>query len=201
MDKELLLKVEIPNFIKEVKIASARRATYFKLGMKLPKKYQDKTKFGYKYFGANKVLYNLASKELVVKNIRVAGKPRFHSINGNECISGYSTPFARNALFRGVKDYFTPFFEGKGYKILDYPIMVRFTIYDFLKVTKNIEKVKTQDLDNLHLIYKKNILDILTLTGIIVDDNLNFLRKIEEEFIPIADSKDNKLVIEIYKYE
>lgn len=186
----ILYKVEIPNYIKYVQLSKQRRAKFFKKGQKIPKKYLHNEEFF--NFNSKGILVNVQDDSKIIANPRVAGTPRFKKIRGNDIWSGMDH-FLRAKIARDLKNYFKDIYKENNLKPLkrdDYPIGVLLEFYDIINE-------ETQDIDNLSLIYRKCSLD--ALKGIIEDDKPIYLQEIPCSFIPIDDTRNNKLVITIYK--
>lgn len=73
-----ILIVKIPEFKTKFEISHSRRAKYYKPGDKIPKKYQNPEYYGFR----NNYLCELPMVVKVVKNTRVAGTPKYWTLNG-----------------------------------------------------------------------------------------------------------------------
>ena len=208
MEKELL-KIEIPDFITKIKTANARKAIYYeKSGKHVPTESKlkhitplGKCKYEWlsKYIGTRHkiVLCDIKTKEPLVKNSRSAGTPRYLVIKGNTIYAGIGGFINRMIIINGIKNDFRQYFKGNS-KIINYPIYLVFTMYDELNLKTTKSKSKSQDLDNRLSIYIKASQDLMKEVGIIIDDDLSYIRKTTYEFI---ESKKRKLVITGYKYD
>lgn len=201
---DLIFTIEVPDFITQIKLCEARRPIYYeKEGGKykvppsklkhIGKKYEWKLhKIGSKV----KTLFTDIKTGLpIIKNSRVAGKPKFKMIKGNDFYSGFGSPHQRIMVITAIKDNFKKYFKGK--EVKDFPIRLEFIIYNELNVKTSKGKHQTADLDNLFYPYVKSGQDLMKTMGIIPDDNLMYIRKSSCEFI---ESVDKKLVINAYKY-
>lgn len=202
--RKLFAEVTIPNFILEVKLSESRRTKYFSVGAKVPKKYLDKSKYGYKsgFPGVNKrvsFLYELKSGERIIANPRIAGTPKIMRINGNHFYAGFASYMIRDKIVDTIKTSLTPYFNAtwwNGKKLeanllkTHYPLYLEFQYHE---VRKN-----AQDIDNKRYIYEKCTLDLLQLLGIIPNDNVDYITKLSSEFFEVPEPNKRKLVIRFY---
>lgn len=84
--KELVVTIENPK--EHFPVSKSRRAKYFKINDPLPKKYQNKNFIFKKYNSGELRLYNVDNQEFVIKNNKVAGKPKLWKVNGQELYNG-----------------------------------------------------------------------------------------------------------------
>lgn len=202
---DLIFQIEIPNFITQIQVSKQRKAVYYEFNN--PKTMVPKSKLKYlgtKFFWklyktpSGKIKNYLHDKngDLVLKNPRVAGKPKFVQIKGNDFYSGFSTPHQRIMVVNAIKDNFREYFKQVS-PITDYPVYLQFKIHNEMILKKSKGKNLSQDLDNQAFAYVKSSQDLMKEVKIILDDNLAYIRKVSYEFI---DSKDKKLEIFAYKY-
>jgi len=182
---------EIPKFIEYIELSKKRRAVYYKLGGRIPKKYVSDD---YAYT-KNGILYNIETGEKIIKNTRTVGKPNLKKINSQYFWSG-SNPHIRRKMKRDMSLFILNYIKHvPPVRLKQYPIGVNLILHD----TINGEN----DLDNFVYIWFKVLLDVLTAKEmdhkpIIIDDSRKYLRKLGIEFIPIKEHNDRKLTIQIY---
>lgn len=197
-EKDKLLEVIIPDYIKRIETAKARRPKYFeKDKTKLADKYKNKIGTLYSWtMVKGKLLLHDINGELVLANPKACGTPRYMNINSNHIYAGYSSPHQRALIVNSIKASFTKYFKGK--KITEFPIIFKMDVYDKYAEQNSAEAKKSQDLDNAVGLYSKCTLDLMTKLKVIPDDNLKYVREINYEFI---ESETRKLVITCYKYK
>ena len=200
-----LLYIEVKDFITRIQTSKARKAIYYEQHGKHPVPQSKlkhitplgKCKFIWSDIKKPKILLaDSETLELIVKNSRAAGTPKYLAIKGNNIYSGFGGYRTRVIIMNGIKDNLRPYFKGK--QITEFPIYLHFTIHDELNMTTSAGKSQTQDLDNLFTCYIKAIQDLMKAEGVIPDDNLQFIRKSTYEFI---ESKEKKLIIKAFKYK
>lgn len=184
IQKNLILKVELPVYLKRVKLSNKRRAKYYTKSSKIPKKYQ-----GFDFDSKGRLADPMGTP--IIANSRSVGTPRYKKINGQEFYKGLATPQVRATIVRNIKTYF-----GTHLKYLkpleDFPIRVSIELHD-------IPGAKNWDLDNLW-IYNKCFQDALTEYGIIPEDNMQYITAAgAPEYYPVEHELDRKLVFNIYK--
>lgn len=182
--KDILRTIEIPKYIKRVKLSNKRKPTYYKKTSKkpVPKKYKD-LKF------VKGVLVHPDGVK-VVANSRSVGTPRFKKINGQEIYSGMPHHM-RAKIVKEMKESFKKHLKDVE-PITEFPIQIEVEIHTTIEEGN-------WDLDNLW-IYNKCFQDALADAGIIPDDNIQYITKPgAPEFIPIADEQERKLVWKLYK--
>lgn len=101
------LIVKIPEFKTKFEISHSRRAKYFKYGDKIPKKYSNRN--GYDFL--NNFLINIDTRQKIVKNTRVAGTPKYWTLNGQSLYSGNMHQMVRNKVTKEVHEYLSSFIE------------------------------------------------------------------------------------------
>lgn len=182
-----LLLIEIPGYITHVELSKSRRKKYFTPEDKLPLKYQKET-FGF----VKGKLVNLETKEVVIKNPKVAGTPKLKKINGQDFYSGNVIPQVRAKIIAEMKRFFSQHLEGIP-PIEEFPVEMEIEIH-------YVVKHDLFDVDNLGWVYTKVIQDVLKDTGIIPDDDVRYIRKSGGcQFVPVASEDDRKIVIKISK--
>lgn len=185
-------KVTINRYIRKIQLSKARRIKYYEKNKARPKakKYQDVLKYGYKQLaglGNRSFLVEFESNLRVIANPKAAGTPRFQMINGQDIYNGNVAKHTRNKIVSAIKDQFKPYIKTL-VPVKDYPI----------EITLSIEgELGGFDLDNRSGPYLKCTQDLLTEETIIEDDNVNFIRRIILEFIPIENEEDRTLTLTI----
>jgi hypothetical protein len=155
--------VEIPQYIKEVKVSEKRRKKFFKKSSiteenPLPLKYQNS-----RYVWKKGLLWDLAEEELVVKNSKSAGQPRFIGISGNDIMR---MQHARDKIVKAIKENFRPYIADLP-KPLPTPLLIELHLYD-------VPGICNWDLDN-KWIYNKCFQDLLQDEGYIPNDNVRYI--------------------------
>jgi hypothetical protein len=152
-----LLRIEIPKFAKEVTVSQARRANYYHLGEKIPKKY-DNEDYGYIVKGKYRILANVKQKPpvLVIKNPNTAGTPRKETISGNDIWNTMRVGNYTEIIKLSVQKYFWDVIKHFELDTLDlhdkFPLRVHLIFHTYKE---------PQDVDNLDLIYRKAFLDAI----------------------------------------
>ena len=184
-------KLEIHSFIDRIELSKKRRAQYYKLRDRIPKKYINDSYD----FGKEGVLIDVNTQTKIIKNSRSVGTPNVKLITGQYFWTG-AHPHIRRKIKREMSDFFYKFMSHlPKVKQHQYPIGVRIDWYD---------KMKTgQDLDNFIFLYRKVIHDVLTAkemdhSAIIIDDSKEYIQDIPTKFYPINEDEERKLCIEIY---
>jgi len=202
----MIQKVEIPKYIREIKLSEARIKKYYELGKKHPKseKFNDKTKYEYKEvpgYGKRKFLVDLKTGERVVANPRAAGTPRVLTINGQKIYNGEVSKHIRNKVLSEIKTSFIPYIE-KLNEIKNFPICIEMEIHD---VIREPNSKSLWDLDNRAWPYIKAFQDCLTGNKdkqgkkrnkvVLKDDNVLYITQPPvPKFIPVEKEDDRKLV-------
>ncbi len=200
MNEKIICEIVVPNYVNKVQFSAARKAKYF---------IKDKTKIADKYLngvGTNyfwktvkgKTLLHTSKGELVIANPKAVGTPSIKPIKGNDFYSGFASIHQRMKIVETIKTSFTKQFN-KIKKFNKYPLYVEFIYFDILEETKIKSSSKVQDLDNSRFAYEKCSLDLLKKLKKITDDNLNFVRKLSSEFIPVQPN-ERKLIVTFYNY-
>jgi hypothetical protein len=208
IEQEKLLEIEIKDFITKIQLSKARKEIYYEFNLnksivpmsKLRHTGKGKNKYKWethKIGSKHKILLtDVSTGKPVIKNSKAAGTPKFLHIKGNSIYSGFGGYRTRVQIMHGIKNNFREFFKDK--KINDFPIYLKFIMYDKINLTNGTGKTKSQDGDNCLWPYTKATQDLMVEMKIIPDDNLSYIRKSSWEFI---DSEEKKLVIIAYKYE
>jgi hypothetical protein len=214
---ELLRELEIPQYIRRVRLANARRAEYYELGKKKikAKKFLDQSKYEFK---PHKVVRNgaltnvyfltdLATGARVIKNPVSAGTPKDKLINGQDIYNQTIVQESRNRMLQAIKASFAPFVNTlEPIDRDDLPVRIEVELHDTI-----LESSSKQlwDVDNRFYMYGKAFQDVLTgnkLKGvarskiILPDDNCLVISKPPSPlFIPVQTPEERKLIFRIYK--
>ena len=190
---QLIKSIVIPHYIRQIKVADKRRATYYKMGhKKIPKKYDNCL---FEKFGSTLYLCHQGTKNRIIKNSKSVGTPRFLAINGQKFYSGFSSEHERMAIVYGLKDYYDEVIKSK-IIITDFPIFIKYVHFAKTEIGNSIA-----DLDNISYCYTKTFQDWLTSRGIIAEDNTRYIRSFQPEVFPVETDEERKLIILIYKYD
>jgi hypothetical protein len=209
----VIREIEIPLYIRKVKLSNARRPTYYEFGrkVKIPKKYQDRSKFDfrpYKYSKRTKmILTDLSTGKRVTKNSKSVGTPMWKGINGQDIYNATYDPMTRNKIMWHIKQSFLPYIETmEPIDLDDLPIRVEAEVHYTIKADNG----QLWDVDNHFYLYQKAFQDVLqgfkTHDGdarhkaIIPDDNNLCISKPPSPlFIPVRTREERKLVFRIIK--
>lgn len=189
MDK--LIDIEIKNFPVKVQISKSRRAKYYASMGKVPKKYKDPERYVMKpkpviikgKRSKKDYLYDLVKKDFVVANPRVAGKPKYMSINTQNLYSGFSNPIQRGAYMAKIKAGLVNSFPAMR-DDLGKSLLTCFFIND--KFGEG-----NWDMDNRTWLYIKTIHDILKDKGLVEEDTAEFIRGSLTWFDGLKEDKDD----------
>lgn len=215
-DKTLLATIVIPRYVRKVLTSNARRATYYEEGEKLPKKYQDGIAKG-KYFWVmdrkrKKVLLTDGSGELVIKNPRVAGQPKYKLIAGNDLHSLRMKDFERSKIIKAIKAQMIAEVE-KLEPIAEHHFPIRILMEVHNTVVDAETNTLSWDVDNHALFYAKTFPDVLSgcptynkgesmtyiSKRIIPNDNILYITQPPVPlFVPVEDAEDRKFVFKIF---
>ena len=202
------IRIEIPNYIRTVKLSEARKKKYYEKGKKEPKakKYLDTSKYEWKTFKGRQFLVDLATNERVVANPRAAGTPSIATINGQKIYNNEIEKHTRNKMLGAIKNSFAPYIN-KLDVIEEFPLKIEMEIHD---VIREPSSNALWDVDNRAWPYIKAFQDCLTGNKdadgkkrnrqIIPDDNVLFItRPPSTTYIPIDPEEERKLVFIIKK--
>lgn len=196
-----LLVVELPEYIRRVKLSNSRLATYYEEGKKkLPKKYQNET-FEYRKIKKGGVmrsfLFNKLTGERVIANPVSKGTPKYYLINGQDLYNGQVKMHMRNNVITAIKDAFRPFVKGLP-AITKFPLRIEAELHDMVRDPLN--KNQLWDIDNRTLgWYVKAFQDLLKSEGIIPDDNILYITQPPVPlFVPVEDTAERKLTFKFY---
>jgi len=185
-------KIVIPNYEDKIPISQRRRAKYFKktdhTQGKIPKKHLKNIQSGFYHFNAAGYLVD-DSKNRVIANPLVAGKPKYWTINGQRIYDGSLHYTARSKVTRWAHVYLGEFIE-------DLP-EIKIPSGCYIRVWLDIYKPGDRlnwDCDNQWL-WMKWFLDTLVEKGKIPEDNVQFVRSSGQ--INYVESETRQLVFNI----
>lgn len=187
MKKELLYTIEMPNYIRKIKLAESRRAKYYVY----PKdeRVKEKIKFNSnryqwkEYISSTKKkeirLFDTAINQFVIKNTRTAGTEKWEVINAEKVYNGAYHPNVLGKIVKQIGEFMLPFLQALK-PINQFPLWVECEIHDYL----NDEiSGKRWDVINRGYLYCKVFEDILQPKtdknplglGIIPDDSAEYI--------------------------
>tara|TARA_R110000765_G_scaffold311185_7_gene404392 strand:+ start:322 stop:1026 length:705 start_codon:yes stop_codon:yes gene_type:complete len=200
--------VEIPDYLRRVKLSNARRAKYYELGKALPKakKYADTKLYEWRVRGKKSFLYDKKTDERVIANPKAAGTPNVMVINGQKIYNGEMNPNMRAKIMNEIKSSF--YHHIKHLKPIPkkyFPLKIELEIHDTIREERS---GCLWDADNRAYPYTKAFQDCLTgsadktgekrIKQIIPDDNILFVSTAASpKFIPIAIGEQRKIVFTI----
>lgn len=202
--------VEIPEYIRRVKLSEARNAKYYEFGKKHPKakRFLNKDKYDWKDFNGRRFLICLETGEKVISNPRAAGTPRILTINGQKIYNGEVSKHIRNKVLSEIKESFAPYVNTLDV-INEFPLRIEMEIHDVIRESSGDS---LWDIDNRAWPYIKGFQDCLTGNRdkkgkyrnkqVVPDDNILYITQPPApKFIPVDNEEDRKLVFKIVKEE
>ena len=188
----------IPNYPRSVEVSKSRRPKYYKIGDKIPKKFEAD---GYCYVGGFLVD---PTGQKVVKNTKSAGTPRYISINAQAIYVGLHHS-VRSKIVDSLHSLFHETFKKQLPATIDLTgktVFIHLQFYD-------VVSAKLPDLDNLANFFVKCGMDCLTKAtnskgdtshklGIIPDDKVTYVSGISLGFTEIKAEEQRELVFSIY---
>lgn len=218
MDKELIAEVIIHKYIRNVVTSESRRATYYKQGENLSKKYILGKNCHWMEIKKKGTLLVDEDGELIVKNSKAAGTQKTKRINGQDLHALTLMDYDRSKIIKAIKKQMVPE-VAKLEPINIYPLIIECDLYDTFMDMEYIKadgkpKDVNWDIDNRFIFYGKVLPDVLTgcLTKdeesglmiatskvIIPDDSRKWITQSTScLFFPIENTEDRKLVFRIY---
>lgn len=213
LHKNEILRITVPQYIRHIKLSDKRRPQYYLHNGPKPKakKLLNTELYAYlpKKIGSKfvKVLTDLKTGEIVLKNPLAAGTPKIKTINGQGFYNQSVQKFTRDRMMSEIKRFFVPHVE-KIKKLNEFPIRIMVELHD--TILEPAAK-KLWDLDNRFYPYQKAFQDVLTgnkdgstrkptTKQIIPDDNILFVTMPPSPlFIPVDTPEERKLVFIIIK--
>lgn len=205
------ITIEIPKYIRQVKLSDSRIKKYYEKGKKEPKakKYLDTTKYAWKKDRSGRIfLIDLATEEKVIANPRAAGTPRYITINGQKIYNGEASKHIRNKVLSAIKESFAPYVNKlKPINFEDFPLRIELEVHDIIREPNSNS---LWDVDNRAWPYVKAFQDCLTGNTdkkgklrnkqIIPDDNVLYITQPPvPRFVPVDDEEERKLVFTIVR--
>ena len=186
-------KVIVPNYEDKVPISNRRRARYYKKSdfqkKTLPaKKYREGLKLGKYKFDKKGYLID-QQKNRVIANPRIAGKPKFWTINGQRIYDGSLHYTARSKVARWMHEYLREYIE-------ELP-KIKLKKGEYLRIWLDMYKpgdLQNWDCDN-QWPWTKWFLDTLVEMGKIEEDNVSIVRSSGQ--VTYIESDERKLVFNI----
>jgi hypothetical protein len=201
-------RVIIKDYLTHVELSKARRAKYYNAtdfqNDTIPKKYlKDGIEFDKKGRACN-----AKTKEVIVRNTRTAGTPRYWKINGQDLWSGNLHHATRSKMNEQLHKHFSKAIIEQiqvEQKTSVIPLKPNERVFISFLFKGKVEQ--SQDIDNLAIIYVKTFVDTMTQysnknqsgiqkLGLIPDDNVKYVRGISYEF---EESSERQLEITIKK--
>ncbi len=172
------IKIVFPDYPVRVQMSKSRRKKYYMLDEDKPKKYSEG-----RYMYKDRKLYDIVTKEFLVRNAGSLDKPRFLPLSYNKISTRQKVP----ALIK-LKEYMKEHIPDD--LVIPLPMMLDCTVYDFVIPIH-------KDLDNMH-IYTKAFLDLLVNMGFIPDDSKQYVTQAGGfRYTPVAYKFERKLVFSI----
>jgi hypothetical protein len=200
-----IARIEMPEYLRRVKLSNKRKAVYYEQGKKTvkAKRLLDRSRFNYRGHKVGSrvamLLTDLKTGERVVANPRSQGTPKMFTINGQGIYDQTLQKQVRNKVMQVIKIWFAPFINQLPY--VNVPIRIYAELHDTILTDKGAK----WDLDNRFYMYQKAFQDCLTgnrdregiaANKVIVDDD-NVLYITQPPcplFIPVATEEERKLV-------
>lgn len=207
---------------------SRRAAYYEKGKKKVPKKYSDKIGVDYKWHEIKGKIYLCdAYGTRIIANPNSVGTPKGEVIRGNALHALTMLESTRSKILKAIKSQMQPEID-KLDPITKFPIRILCELHDtvldwmYIDNKSGLPKDTGWDIDNRFLFYGKVFPDVLAGSPMIVDVLDEQTKKTEKKkvftskriipddnrfyitqppvplFVPIADTKDRKLVFKIY---
>lgn len=199
--------VEIPYYIKRVKLSNARRPKYFEKDAstnkvkpkELPKRYCNRDKYEWRKYNGRNILFDSTTNERVVANPRAQGTPHYITINGQGIYNGKIKEHTRHKVMSEIKKSFKDGIETLK-PIVDYPIILTIEVWDYPFTDET--HANSWDLDNRSGPYLKGFQDSLTgnlgqFKQILTDDDVFHVTGFTVKYVPIDDPKEFKLVFKL----
>ena len=188
--------IEIPNYIRQVKLSEKRSKKFYVKGKKeIPKKYSDNKRFVFKKKGTKFCLYDSVENEFIIANPRTQGTPKIKTINGQAIYNGFVSKWERATMMNKIGDSFSEAI--KDLSLFPYnPVKITIEVHDLIK--DPICKEQEWDLRNREFPYGKKFEDLIK-KKIIKDDSVLYYTCFKVQFVPIDNEVNRKLVFIIEK--
>lgn len=166
---ELLATVEIPEYVRAIKLSESRRTAYYERGKKkLPAKLEKQIGVNMKWTFINgKEYLTDAYGTRIIANPTSAGTPKVEVIKGNALHSLRMLDSTRSKILKAIKEDMTRHIE-KLEPITKFPIRIICEIHDtvidwmYIDNKSGLPKDTNWDIDNRFLFYGKAFPDILS---------------------------------------
>ena len=192
--------LEIPTYIKYVKVSNARQPKYYEKGKKtpkLPQRYKDMKKYAWKKYPTpskpnRQLLVDKSTGVRMIANSRSVGTPKLLKINSQAIYNQQIGKHYRGLIVKSIKTSFKDFVKSLDVvKEEDFPIKITIEVHDVILETGSL----LWDVGNRAWIYSKVFEDCLTNNSIIPDDNILFVSGAPApKFIPVDKDEDRKLM-------
>lgn len=197
----------VHEYMEQFILASKRKALYFTRMDNIPAKYQNDAfvwVFYNKPVKGNKnnqveFLVEKATGERVIKNSKVAGKPRMSEISGQRLwSSGQGEEYKIREMKEQLTAYLVPFMMRQLPPKLFAPAghFIHLELIFYLNLFEKMEKA--QDIDNISTVYIKCVQDGLVLAGKIPKDDFTIMRGGYGRYVNELDAKERRLEIRIH---
>jgi len=206
-NKELLIQLEIPLYIREYIKSKSIRAKYYERGgkKKIPLKYTT-IQYEWRSFKITRkgkkvtteYLFDRETEERVIANPQNVGKENRNNINGQDIYNGNVARHDRNNMMGQIKDSFRKYLKDMQ-PITRFPIRIDIYLFDTI-IDDEYSNGQDWDVDNRFFPYGKTFADMLKKEGKIPDDNRLYITEPPHAiFVPVPDPEDRKFIIRIYK--
>lgn len=182
------MQIIVFNYPTEYIVSNTVRPKYYHYIKDLPKKLLDKLDIDYEFREyKNKkgvILYDKATNEPVIKNLKLAGKPRYKKINGQTYINGGYYISDKKKIRECIKE------------ALDKCTVEPSTLTFPLKIKMDFYSHTAQDIDNHTFVYRKYIIDWLK-GKFIPNDTVEYVNGVEENLFIIPYEEQTRINIEL----
>lgn len=190
------ITISIPNFAREITLSNKRRASYYKKGDKLPKKYSTFTHT----FDKKERLINVVTGELVIKNPDSVGTPKTTTIAGNDLWNTHRIGNYTELIKISLQEWLWQVICHYKLQTVDLtellPMRVKLDFHTYKE---------SQDLDNLDLFYRKAFADAIqdnkfnNETRWLRNDNTRHIKSFVTNHHDVSNKSEEMLVITITK--
>lgn len=138
MEKVLLHSITMPNYIRKIKLANARKAKFYIFpkdeDVKEKNKFNSNRYQWREHISSTKKkeirLFDTATNEFVIKNTRTAGTEKWEVINSQKVYNGAYHPNVLGKIVVQIGQFISPFLEGLN-PIDKYPLYIECEIHDY----------------------------------------------------------------------
>lgn len=206
-NKELLVELTIPLYIRQYVKSKNIRAKYYQRGDKIPIKFTKETYlYAWKHFNviekgkkaSREFLVNKKTQEKIIANPHLVGTEKKVNINGQGIYNGNIQQHDRNNMIGQIKDSFRKEIQSLS-SITRFPIRIDVYLFDTI-IDDHFSNGQDWDLDNRFFPYGKAFADELKRQGKIPEDNRYYITEPPHViFVPVPDIEDRKFIIRIFK--